>query len=148
MIFRAKTIHSKKLSVEEIHEMEIWTAACLPSEYAPPRDMPYRLDKIIDRKPKRDSQFEDHTEFDIQRYKLEDLLETNETYFLVACCKNQRKLSILKRGDQEQCKKYKRRIERRQARKSWFDTYDSIIKFVIPIITFIMGLVLGAIKKC
>ena len=148
MIFRAKTIHGKKLSVEEIHGMEIWTAACLPSEYAPPRDMPYRLDKIIDRKPKRDSQFEDHTEFDIQRYKLEDLLRKDETYFLVARCENQEKLSILKRTDQKKCEKYKRKIERRQARKSWFDTYHSIIKIVGSTIAAIITLMIVIIKNC
>lgn len=148
MIFRAKTIHGKKLNVGDIRGMEIWTAACLPSEYAPPREMPFRPDKIIDRRPKRDSQFEDHTEFEIQRYKLIDLLETEETYFLVACCENQRKLSILKRGDQKQCEKYKRRIEKRQERKLWFDTYDSVLKIVGSIIAAIITLMIVIIKNC
>ena len=80
--------------------------------------------------------------------KMQDFLENKGTRYVVAYHKNQEDLFILKRANQEKCEKYKRKIERRQARKSWFDTYDSIIKIVIPIITFIMGLVIGTIKKC
>ena len=148
MILRVKTVNSIKINVGDIRKMKICSAFMLLNGYTPIRAVSSRIDRVTDQNPESRCPIKGHNWIDLQRYEMQDFLENKGTRYVVAYHKNQEDLFILKRANQEKCKKYKRKIERRQARKLWFDTYDSIIKIVIPIITFIMGLVIGAIKRC
>ena len=148
MILRVKTVHSIKIDVGDIRKMKICSAFMLLNGYTPIRSVSSRIDRVTDQSPESRCPIKGHNWIDLQRYEMQDFLENKGTHYVVAYHKNQENLFILKRANQEKCEKYKRKIERRQERKLWFDTYDSIIKIVISIIAVIVALVIGVIKSC
>ena len=149
MIFRAKVIRGKKLLVEDISEIKIWAANRLLHGYTPIRSVPFRMDEVINQSPERDCPIEGHDWIDLQRYEMQDFLRDNEIYYVVAHSENSSKSYILKRASRKKCEKYKRKIERRQARKSSFDTYEPIIKIgAIIFAAVITGLITVTLTKC
>ena len=128
MILRVKTVNSEKINVGNIRKMKICSAFMLLNGYTPIRSVSSRIDRVTDQSPESRCPIKGHNWIDLQRYEMQDFLANKGTRYVVAHQNNQEELFILKRATKKKCKQYIRKVERKQAIKSWLDTYESTIR--------------------
>ncbi len=152
-MLRVKVIKGKKLDVGDIEGLKIYTVADLEEKLTRTNLRPFGIDGYTEV-----YEIEGHTIVDIQEYGNEDRgeslakkLSTEEgIHYVVAYHKGQSKMSILERANVKKCKKCIRKVKRKQAIKSWFDTYKTAIITISSVMGAIIAAMIAAIitKKC
>lgn len=138
-MLRIKVIKGKKLKVDNIRTMDICTASDLQKRLTKTDLSVYGIKGYTEV-----YEIEGHTMVDIQAYKEED---GKGIHYLVAYHEVSKKISILKRANLKKCKKYQKKVERRQGIKSWIDTYvPAPAATITAISTLIMAIT--TIKNC